>query len=220
MRRLHPLCALNLLLAAALSGCASTPSSYDYSAFRELRPRSILVLPPTNSSPDVKASYSMLAQLTLPLAESGYYVTPVTLVDETFRQNGVTTPDDAAGVPLEKLHKIFGADAVLYVHVTQYGSVYYLVGSESIVAAEARLVDLRSGALLWEGQARASSAENQAGTSGGIVDVLVAAALQQIADHLIDTSHDVAGITAVRLLTAGSHNGILYGPRSPKYETQ
>jgi hypothetical protein len=67
-----------------LSGCV-TQAKVDYSEFRASRPASILVLPPVNSSPDVAATYSLLSQATFPLAESGYYVMPVTLVDEAFR---------------------------------------------------------------------------------------------------------------------------------------
>ena len=80
-------------LLALLGGCAPT-KSVDYSAFKQAKPRSILVLPPLNESPDVKATYSMLSQVTFPLAEAGYYVVPVALADETFRQNGLTSAGD------------------------------------------------------------------------------------------------------------------------------
>jgi hypothetical protein len=128
-------------LACAAAGCATKPG-YDYSAFRESRPKSILVLPPLNDSPDVNATYSMYAQTTLPLAESGYYVLPVTLVDEAFRQNGLTAPADIQQVPLKKLREIFGADAALYIKVTHYGTKYMIISSETRVSAEAKLVDL------------------------------------------------------------------------------
>ena len=65
--------------------------AYDYTAYKQSRPRSILVLPPLNESPEVAASHSMLSQVTMPLAEAGYYVLPVALVDETFKQNGMST---------------------------------------------------------------------------------------------------------------------------------
>lgn len=42
-----------LLLAGLLGGCAKQ-QPYDYTAFRESRPASILVLPPLNESPDLK----------------------------------------------------------------------------------------------------------------------------------------------------------------------
>jgi hypothetical protein len=103
--------ALLVLLAAGLTtGCATQTKPYDYTAFKESRPASILVLPPINNSPDVAATYSMYSQVTYPLAESGYYVYPVTLVDETFRQNGLNNPPEMHEVTLKKLREIFGAD--------------------------------------------------------------------------------------------------------------
>jgi hypothetical protein len=113
---------------AVLAGCAA-PQPYDYTVFKQSRPRSILVLPPLNQSPDVKATYSMLSQMTYPLAEAGYYVLPVTLVDETFKQNGLTSAGDIHAVAPAKLREIFGADAALYVTVTQYGVSYRLIDS-------------------------------------------------------------------------------------------
>lgn len=207
------------LVAAAvlLTGCV-TPPGYDYTAFRQSRPSSILVLPPVNLSTAVQASYSLLSQVTLPLAESGYYVLPVTLVDETFRQNGLSNPAEIAEVSPAKLREIFGADAALYVQIRQYGTVYRVIQSESVVTAEARLVDLRNGALLWSGTASASSAENRGGSQNSLLGILVEAAIQQIVEHVSDASHDMAGVASGRLLHAGRPAGMLYGPRSPRYQ--
>lgn len=204
--------------AAALiaTGCA-TPTPYDYSAFKQSRPASILVLPPLNSSPDVAATYSMLSQVTLPLAESGYYVLPVSLVDETFRQNGLYNPAEMHEVAPQKLREIFGADAALYINIKQYGTSYAVLASESRVTAEARLVDLRSGQSLWQGEATASSAEGRS-SSGGLVGLLVQAVVAQIVESVTNRSHPIAGITSNRLLAAGRPSGMLYGPRSPNYQ--
>ncbi len=113
-------------LLALLGGCAPT-KSVDYSAFKQAKPRSILVLPPLNESPDVKATYSMLSQVTFPLAEAGYYVVPVALADETFRQNGLTSAGDVHQVSPAKLREIYGADAALYVTVSDYGTRYMVI---------------------------------------------------------------------------------------------
>lgn len=212
------LAALCCTACALTAGCVTAPS-YDYTAFRQSRPRSILVLPPVNTSTAVEASYSLLSQMTFPLAESGYYVMPVTLVDETFRQNGLANPAEIEKVSLAKLHDIFGADAALYVNITQYGTVYHLVASESVVSAEGRLVDLRSGALLWEGKASASSAENQT-ASGGLIELLVMAVVKQIVEQTTNASHNIASVTSSRLLGAGRPAGMLYGPRSANYEKE
>jgi hypothetical protein len=153
----------------------------------------------------------------LPLAESGYYVLPVTLVDETFKQNGMTTPADIHQLPVTKLREIFGADAALYINVKQYGTTYAIVMSETRVTAEGRLVDLRSGKTLWAGSATASSNEGGNNSGGGLVGLLVQAVVSQIIDSLSNRGHAIAGMTSNRLLAAGRPNGILYGPRSPKY---
>ncbi len=72
-------------------------------------------------------------------------------MEETFKQNGLTTPTDIHEITPAKLHDIFGADAALYTTVSQYGSVYTVLDSTTIVAASARLVDLRTGDLPLDG---------------------------------------------------------------------
>ena len=215
--RLLGLCGLVLAL---LSGCASKPvAPYDYSHFTASNPRSILVLPPVNKTPDVRASQSMLAQVTLPLAESGYYVMPVSLVDETLRENGVTEASIAHELPTTKLREIFGADAVLYLDITAYGTVYQVINSHTTVAANARLVDLKTQQVLWQGSARASTAEQQ-NQQQGLLVMLINAAIEQIANTVSEKSHEMAGITSQRLLRAGGSHGLLYGPRSPHHDQQ
>lgn len=207
-----------LLALAVLGGCVS-PKTVDYSAYKQSRPKTILVLPPLNNSPDVKASYSMLSQVTYPLAEAGYYVLPIALVDETFRQNGLTTPADIHQAPANKLQDIFGADAALYITVTDYGTRYIIISSETVVTASAKLVDLKTGTTLWTGSARASSEEGGNNGGGNLIGMLITAAVKQIINSATDAGHPIAGVTSARLLSAGQPAGLLYGPRSPKYGT-
>ncbi|MEB6082288.1 DUF799 domain-containing protein [Serratia marcescens] len=213
---------LSFLSVAAillLSGCAKQ-TSYDYAAFHESKPKSILVLPPVNQSPDVKASHSVLASATLPLAEAGYYVLPVAVVEETFLQNGLTNANDIRAVSPKKLHQIFSADTVLYLDVTQYGTSYMVISSETRVTVAARLVDLRNGKQLWAGTATASSNEGN-NNSGGLLGMVISAAISQIADTISDKGFDIGAIANTRLLSATGQNGaILYGPRSPHYASQ
>lgn len=206
-------CALGL---AFLTGCATQKAPYDYSAFLQAKPATLLVLPPLNDSPEVTATPGVWSHATHPLAEAGYYVLPVTLVDETFRQNGVTTAHDAHEIPLPKLREVFGADAAVYLKVRQYGTSYAVIGSETRVTVDARIVDLRSGDLLWQGSATASSAEQQNQSGGGIVGLLVMAIVKQIIESSTDASFNYAGIANQRLLHGWRENGILPGPRSPQ----
>lgn len=200
--------------AMLLGGCATKVPPYDYTAFNQAKPATLLVLPPLNESPDVKATPSLWANATKPLAEAGYYVLPVTLVDETLRQNGVDTATDAHSIDTNKLRDYFGADAAVYIKVARYGSTYSVVMSETVVEADAKIIDLRSRALLWEGKARASSAEQQQ-SQGGVAALLVAALVQQIVSTTTDAAHNYAGVASERLFAAPRYNGVLPGPRSP-----
>ncbi|WP_423758662.1 DUF799 domain-containing protein [Burkholderia sp. NLJ2] len=208
-----------LSIVALLSACAQPVKRPDYTAFKKSQPRSILVLPPINDTSEVGATYGVLSQMTLPLAESGYYVVPVAVMDETFKQNGLTNAAEIQETSPAKLREIFGADAALYSKVSQYGTVYRILASATVVSASAKLVDLRTGDVLWQGRASASSDEGGNNGGGSLIGMLVVAAVKQVANTLMDQSHDVAAFTSNRLLSAGPPSGLLYGPHSPKYGT-
>lgn len=200
-----------------LTGGVSAPPAHDYTAFRNADPHSVLVLPPINNSVEVIAPYSLMSQVSQPIAESGYYVFPVALVNQTFRSNGLTEAADIHAVPFQKVHEIFGADTGLYMTIEEYGTSYVVLSSETVVKVSATLVDLRSGVVLWQDTASASSAEQRGNGGGGLVGMLVEAALNQIIETVTDRGFDIAAISANRLLFVEDHNGLLYGPRSPKY---
>jgi hypothetical protein len=139
-----------LFAALLLAGCTSRPP-YDYTNYRLHPPRSILVLPPLNHSTDIRGTYSYLSTVTYPLAEMGYYVFPVAVLDEMLKENGLPTAGEMHQVPLKKVAEITGADAVLYVTLLEYGSKYQVINSATTVRVQARLVDTKTELLLWEG---------------------------------------------------------------------
>lgn len=200
------------------SGCATQPT-YDYSTFKNHHPKSILVLPPINNSNDILATPAVFAQATLPLAESGYYVFPASLVLKTFRQNGLENPNEMHSVSLKKLYEVFHADAVLYINIEQYGSSYIVVSSNVTVKLKGELVDLRSGKSLWSGEAVASSAEGK-GTNVNPIGMLLVALIDQVLHTMTDDSFTYAGIANNRLLSAGANGAILFGPRSKHFNKE
>ena len=202
------------LCVLLLTACAA-PRKADMSELRNSKPASILVLPPVNLSPDIRGSLTVLSTVALPLAEAGYYVFPVALVDATFKENGLSLPDQMHEAPLAKLQSIFGADAVLYLTLEKYGSSYVVIDSQTVVSVKARLVDARTGTLLWQGQASASDAEGR-DNNNGLLGVLLTSVIHQLASNIGNPGHQVAKVASARLLSP--HNvGLLYGPRSPNY---
>ncbi|MBI0103792.1 DUF799 domain-containing protein [Gilliamella sp. W8145] len=196
-----------------LAGCTVNKESYDYTAFKESKPASILVLLPVNHSNEINASYGVLSQVTLPLAEAGYYVFPVMFTDEVFKQNGLTVANDIQAVSLSKLQQTFNPDAVLYIDVKNYGTNYQLIQSDTRVTLEAKLLDARTGKVIWTGNATASSLENQQ-SNNSLLGMLISAAITQISDTVRDRSVAISSVATARLFTPNpvKSNGILYGP--------
>ena len=204
------------ILAIFFTGCSvKEPEPYDYSAFLQKKPHSILVLMTTNDSTDVAGSAAVLANAVGPLSEAGYYVFPVALVNDTFKQNGITEPGEIAAVPLNKLDKIFHADNVLYINIKEYGTSYAVISSSTKVVLEAKLIDIKSGAKLWEGTATAI--EDSSSGQSSLLGMLVSAVISQVANTISDKSYDLAAIADAYLFSRNCHNCILYGPYSPHY---
>jgi len=200
------------LAMLVLAGC-QTVKPYDYTNFRAHPPRSILVLPPLNQSTDVRATYGYLSTVSQPLGELGYYVFPVDIVDQFLKENGMPTAGEMHQVPLAKALEVFGADAVLYCTLKQYGSKYQVISSTTVVEVEAKLVDTRTGLVLWEGSGIAQRGSNG---GGNLVAGLIAAAITQAINSKTDPAHRTSRL-ANQIMFGKKSAGLPYGPYSPKY---
>ena len=208
-----------LLLIGAISiiSCATaTQAQINYPN----HPRSILIMPPINQSVDIGAPSTFLATAAYPLAESGYYVLPPTLTTEMFRQNGVTVAEEAHAIPHSRLHEIFGADAAIYITITQYGATYYVITSAVQAYATARLVDLRSGHTLWSDEVRVTDSTSSSSNQQSILTTLLEAAIDQVANVLRNRAYDTGRKANQQLLTAGRERGLMYGPYHPEFDTE
>lgn len=207
------LCAFAALFLGACAG--SQPEVYDYSAFLQTKPRSIVVVMPTSDSSEIKASAAVLANALYPLSEAGYYVFSPALVNETFKNNGIYDAAEIAQISTHKLKQIFGADAALYLNVADYGTSYMLINSVTRVSVAATLVDLNTGAVLW--QKSAAAANDSGGGGGDLIGMLVSALVKQIADSVSDASFDLSARTDAILFSTDCRDCLLYGPYSPRY---
>jgi len=206
--------ALMIALLALASACAAT--KVDYGAYRSHMPRSILVLPPLNESINVNAPYVYLSTASRPLAECGYYVLPVAVIDAFMKDNGLPTPDEMHRVSLSKIKEVIGADAVLYVTIEDWGQKYQVLSSTTVVKARARLVDVATGAELWTGTEHV--AQGSGGGENGIIGMLVNALVQQIVSSMTDPTHQVSR-QATNAMVFNANNGLLFGPRHPQYDS-
>ncbi len=201
-----------------LGACATAPQEDNYVLFRELMPHSILVLPPVNESVDVNAPYSWMTTATMPIAEQGFYVFPVAIIDQFMKENGLPNPEDMHAAPLDKLGEIFGADAVLYVTLTEFGQKFELLSSTTRINAVAQLVDIGTGQVIWDGKLNYADSGNN-GNQGGLLGALVNAAITQISESVNDSAHDASRLANWQLFQ-NSRKALLKGPLHPEFASQ
>lgn len=208
-----PLKNLFSLLAVApvllLVGCAS-PKNYD--KFRAARIRSILVLPPKNNSTDIRGTYSFLSTVTMPITEKGFYVFPVTVVDQMMKENGVPSANEMHQISLKKIKEIINPDAVLYITLEQYGSKLVLLQSQTTVRASGRLVSAATGEVLWEGRVNKTVGSSDSG--GGLGGMLVGAVVSQAINSSTDQAHQLS-VAASEELFMDHGQGLIDGPYKP-----
>jgi hypothetical protein len=169
---------LGLILVSMLllSGCAVPKMKvYDLTAYQQVAPRSILVVPVVNQSLDVDASNYVLSTLSVPLAELGYYVFPVNTVKVVLEQEGLHEPEQIRRMEASQLAALFGADAVFYVTIKRWDAQYAFIATTVTVEFEYEMTS-RDGRKIWEAKKQMvySPQQNQ---SGHPLAVLIAAAI-------------------------------------------
>ena len=190
------------LMLMLLTGCSKLlrhqPPTLNHSV------KSIVVLPPMNKSVEVSAPYIYLSTITKPLAERGYYVYPVAVVDALLKQNGLPTPVEMHAIPLKKIREHIGADAVLYVTIEDWGQKYRIVESRALVRIKLNLVDTKSGRSLWRGSGSADSGGSSDNVNGW-EGKLVAAVVDQIVGSLVDGTRELAKTANERVIERSSN---------------
>jgi hypothetical protein len=195
-----------LLLPAFLFGCAST----DYSQLQLERPVRILVIPPDNQTPELLGTYTFLSTISKPLAEKGYYVYPVDVIDQYFKANGVAIAQEMNLVSMEKLNEQFSPDAVLYTRLDYFGQKFAIFSSVGLIKGEMRLVSAKTGKLLWKQPIQFS--EQQQNSSGNPLADIVGAVIVQAVSGLTETKFFNLSSAANANAINNPASGLLEGP--------
>lgn len=169
---------LIILATCSLMGCATKSNNLD--AFYAHRPRSIVVVPVVNESPEVTASSVFITSITR-LAERGYYVFPVYLTDLILRDFGLVEAGHIHQLPPNRFFELFGADAVLFVTIKDWSTKYLVLASSVVVEMEYILKDTKTGLVLWENK---QPYVQSSGGSDPITMVVSAAITALVTDYL------------------------------------
>ena len=165
-----------ILMLLLIGGCATTSQPVKSSSrFSAAAPRSILIVPVANQSVDIAAPDYFLSTITVPLAEKGYYVFPVHMVKRVLEDDGLADANLVHAAPAEKLGKLFGADAILYVTIENWDAKYYVLSTTVTIQLSYTIKDGRTGETLWKQRKRMVYRPQNASTGNGIADLVAMA---------------------------------------------
>lgn len=191
----------------------SCATPYNYERFIAAKPRSILILPPMSNSTDVRATYSYLSTVTQPVAEKGFYVFPVALIDQMMKENGLPSANEMHQASVKKIREIINPDAILYLTLENYGTSYVIIDSQTTVTVSGKLISAVTGEVIWEGKASANDGSQSSG--GGLAGVLIGAIIKQAVNSSLDQARKVAPLANQQLFYA-DQQGLLNGPYHPQ----
>jgi hypothetical protein len=211
----------------AMAACVSPPKM-DYTRFIDENPRSILIVPVLDNSPEVGADEYFLATITVPLAERGYYVFPVHMSRELLAEAGLSDPGLVHQAEPTKLGRLFDADSILYVTINNWEAKYLVLSTTVTVAFNYALVSGKTGEMLWEKEATINYSPQAASSGHPIADLVVmavqAAATKAMPNYIpLARQANWAAVSAVHVGQGQRSmmlaNPMIYGPYHELYRS-
>lgn len=208
-------CGFHWLVFLALTGCATAPKN-DYTLFRQMNPKSVLIIPAINRSVEVNAPDYYLSTISRPVAERGYYVFPVHLVKRLLEDDGLADADMVHRADPKRLAEMFGADAILYVIIERWDARYAVFSTTVTVEFTYILKSGETGDEIWRTTQRMQCTPQHKKSGNVLADLItmtVSAAVAKALPNYIPLTQQ-ANATAV----AKSTEGLPVGPYHPKYQ--
>jgi hypothetical protein len=169
----------SLILAiglGALCGCA--PTYHTTEAWDTHKPKTILVLPPENTTSNTEVLEKAYPFLSTSLAMRGYYVVSPELALQTFQANKLNDPGQLNQLATQKFNDVFGVDAVMRTRVTDWSSKYIGITAWLDVGFDMELLDAKTGLVIWKWKQTLSESPNNGnqGLLGAVVNSAIFAA--------------------------------------------
>lgn len=168
-----------------VAGCAGGPQQYLKSGY--MPPRSVAVLPMDNHTTDLNGPDVVRYWFNRRIAEEkGYSTIPLDEIDATLASMGIQDGGQLPAIKPEALGQKLGVDALIYGELLDFN--YQTTGFLNIrkVRAHFRMVDARTGELLWESEG--SGANSEGGITGAAALTAAAKSLgTQLAEKSVNS---------------------------------
>lgn len=177
----------SLALVLILQGCAGLETKKEafplmYPPYE--KPVSMVVVPAINKSTAAEAAELMNSTLTMPFADNGYYVLPISIVSGIFASEGILEGSQILGLPASMFKSNFGADSVLYITINKWDTNYLVLAANVTVGISYVLVSTNTDEILWSYDHQI--VVDTAGDSTGFIafDILKTAVTTAMTDYI------------------------------------
>jgi outer membrane protein OmpA-like peptidoglycan-associated protein len=143
---------LSLLLSSSKQKDIKKENWFVHPNFKELQPGVIAVVPMINMSLEKDVGKILQKQVYDSLQSKGYQRISAEVVDKAMKKLGIQTPEMLAGISYMRLGKELNCDAVIQGEVNQSGTQHKGVYDSIVVTISLRLVDCKTGKILWQGE--------------------------------------------------------------------
>ncbi len=147
---------VSLIVLILISGCAVSPRR-PIRVDPLLPPKTIAVLPFTNQSNDIDAPERLREIFNNHLSgRRGYILKPLKEIDSFLAGEGINDAGQLPAISIEDLGKGLNVDGVIYGEVIDFSYVTIGVYMKRLVRAEFKLVNAKTGAVIWIKEKKAS----------------------------------------------------------------
>ncbi len=175
------------------------------------KPRSIVVLPPINTSTLPRATDYYMATIEEPLSQAGYDVLPQISVNKIIEKKNVQDTKALYSLPLNTLYEFFDTDTVLYTRIKQWDIAQTGLISRLIISIEAEILSTKTSQQLWRYNSSLNIDLNTLKSSTGSLQVL-------IQEMLSDSDEATETATAYgQRLNSKLTRDLPYGPNHTEY---
>mgnify|MGYP001350425724 FL=1 len=197
-----------LTFMLVIAGCAEIETKMQ--AFPKMyspseKPISMLVVPVVNKSTAAEAPDLINSTLTVPFADNGYYVMPISIVSEIFKREGITEGSQILGLPAGVFKKNFGVDSVLYITINAWDTNYIVLAANVTVGMSYVLVSTEDNSVLWSYDQQIVVDTSQGQSSGLILLDIITTAIKTAVTDYIPIARQV-NATAVATMPYGKYH--------------
>jgi len=174
MRKNKVFLAIFLFLALLTTSCAPRAGKWDY-------PKKIAILPIFNESLDVEADKVIYPMIYRSFVERGFYITPPVVMYEMLREDkNVREAGMINSMTIKEQGEYLHADALLNVTITDWSTKFIGIISVVTVEIHVRLIDAKTGKLIFETTEHVSKGNEKVGFNlESVIDAVAHAATQK-----------------------------------------